>query len=175
MASIEAQVAHIWRRLGFGPGPGDVAAGVAMGTTALINDLCSRVSTNEAYWDWPIWDPGQGWEEWEEYRRYQDRIMALFADSANPLQERVNWILMGLLVISQTDEIHYPDFKKYNHALKTHALGSYNTLLDVFMRTAGIQWYLNGFENQVGHANENLARELVRRLRQLDDRFSTIT
>lgn len=36
MASVEAQVGHIWRRLGFGPTKADITAGVRLGTTGLI-------------------------------------------------------------------------------------------------------------------------------------------
>ncbi len=161
MASPEAQIAHIWRRLGFGPGPGDIAAGLAVGPQALIDDLCSRAPTTLADWDWPQWQDGDDWESWEEFGRFQDRIIEQFARSANPLQERITWILMGLLVISGTDQIQYPDFKRYTNLLKTHALGSYHSLLREVTVGAGMQWYLNGFENQVGHANENLARELM--------------
>jgi uncharacterized protein (DUF1800 family) len=161
MASAEAQIAHIWRRLGFGPGPGDIAAGLVMGPQNLIVDLCARTPTTIADWDWPQWQPGDAWEEWQEYGRFQDRIIEQFARSPNPLQERISWILMGLLVISQTDQLHYPDFKKYTNLIKQHALGSYHTLLREVTLGSGMQWYLNGFENRVGHANENLARELM--------------
>ena len=161
MASVQAQVAHIWKRLGFGPSADDVQNGVAVGPQALIADLCSRVPTTLADWNWPIWDPSQSWPEWAEYGRFQDRILEQFGRSTNPLQERISWILMGLVVISATDELHYPDFKKYTNLLKGHALGSYHQLLTQIMIGSGMQWYLNGFENEVGHANENLAREVL--------------
>lgn len=161
MASMQAQVAHVWRRLGFGPGAGDVAAGVASGPQALIAELCGRLPTTIEDWNWPLWDPSQSWPEWAEYGRFQDRIIEQFARSANPLQERISWILMGLLVISATDQLHYPDFKKYTNLIKSHALGSYHSLLRQVTIGSGMQWYLNGFENRVGHPNENLAREIM--------------
>lgn len=42
MATVEAQVARIWRRLGFGPTRADVAAGVARGPRRLIEDLLAK-------------------------------------------------------------------------------------------------------------------------------------
>ncbi len=50
---IERQVAHIWRRLGFGPTAADVDHGVAIGTRALIDDLLTSALTTPAQWKLP--------------------------------------------------------------------------------------------------------------------------
>ena len=55
MARTEAaRVAHVWLRLGFGPAPGDVAAGVASGGAGkVIDELLARETTYSGDWGWP--------------------------------------------------------------------------------------------------------------------------
>lgn len=155
MALIQRQVAHIWRRLGFGPAPDQVEAGVSVGTSALIADLCSRPATTASTWNWP--DTGH----WTDDPLFYTRNLELMAFGPNPLHERSSWILMGLLVIARNDFIHLPGLKVYANSLRTHALGSYHTLLEEITRSAAMQWYLNGFDSTREHPNENLARELL--------------
>jgi len=159
MGIAERRVAHVWRRLGFGPAYGDVEAGVAGGTAALIADLTTRTPTTAAYWNWPPALPP--FEPYEEEYLFYARNVALFADDANPLQERLTWMLMGLLVITRSDHIDFTLLKPYAETLRAGALGSYNTLLHDVTVYAGMQWYLNGFDSTKTHPNENLARELL--------------
>ena len=154
MASVEAQVAHIWRRLGFGPAPGDVEEGVAVGPQALIEDLCARPATTEATWAWPVRP------DWTEPRAYKHRLFELMATSPNPVQERVSWVLTGLLVIATQDNIGYPEMKAHWNFLRGGALGSYADLLADVTPSTGMQWYLDGINSSRTAPNENLAREL---------------
>ena len=39
---VERQVAHVWRRLGFGPTAQDLTNGAAVGPQAVITDLLNR-------------------------------------------------------------------------------------------------------------------------------------
>lgn len=155
MASVQAQVAHVWRRLGFGPDPADVDEGLAMGPQALIEDLCSRPATHPADWAWPIRP------DWTEARGYQHRLLEIMATSPNPLEERLAWILTGLLVVGTTDSVDYPQIKAHVNDLRTGALGSYAQLLAVVAPSTAMQHYLSGIDSSREHPNENLARELM--------------
>lgn len=154
MASVDGQVAHIWRRLGFGPAPGDVDAGVAVGPQALIEDLCGRPDTTEADWAWPVRP------DWTEQRAYLSRLFELMATSPSPLQERASWILTGLVVIATQDNIGYPEMKAHFNLLRAGALHSYADLLAGVVPSSGMQWYLDGINSSRTAPNENLAREL---------------
>ena len=155
MASVESQVAHIWRRLGFGPAPTDVAEGVAAGPQALIEYLCAQPATTEANWAWPIRP------DWTEEKAYKHRLLELMGGSANPVQERVAWILTGLVVIATDDHIQYKNMKAHFNILRGGALGTYTGLLTAVTPSTGMQWYLDGINSTKLHPNENLARELM--------------
>ncbi|MCE7884238.1 MAG: DUF1800 family protein, partial [Actinobacteria bacterium ATB1] len=104
MASIEQQVAHVWRRLGFGPTAEDIAWGVAAGgASATIEALLARPPTTEYDWAFPAltseWD-------WASASRFVERHLANMAHGTNPLQERISWILHGLVVVS-ADAVDY--------------------------------------------------------------------
>ena len=59
MASLEAQVAHIWRRLGFGPTRKDINAGKGMGTAALVDSLFRRPRVDFAAAGFPSASAGE--------------------------------------------------------------------------------------------------------------------
>lgn len=155
MAPVDAQVAHIWRRLGFGPEPGDVEAGVAMGPSALIDDLCARPPTTQADWAWPVTG------DWTEQGLFFHRIIELMATSAAQVQERIYWVLSGLLVIASTDLVQYNDHKEHVNLLRAWPGQPYQQLLSTVAVSTGMQEYLSGIDSVPPHPNENLARELM--------------
>lgn len=155
MASVKEQVAHIWRRMGFGPAPGDIEAGVAIGPTALIDDLLGRPLTTENQWGWPA-----SVETWEQRTQLHDRMIDFARTSPNPLQERMHWILEGLLVIAEGNAA-YKHLRDHFRRLRLGAFGSYKQLLHDVAESDGMQRYLNGTESEREHPNENLARELM--------------
>lgn len=172
MASIQTQVAHIWRRLGFGPGPGDIAAGVALGPQALINQLLALPATQSSAAEPNPW----GFPTATDYTAesvYTGRLLELMAfgpnstgsgataASYNPVQERAAWILHGLLVVAIVDSVYYADLKDHINLLRNACFGSYKQLLLDVSTRPGMLKYLNGHQNVVGHPNQNYARELL--------------
>lgn len=162
MASDRAKVAHVWRRLGFGPRPGDAGSGdidywsdPSRGPQALIDNLTARTPRPPADYGFPPSQDGT-----EDARLYA-RNIELFVDDANPLEERMTWTLMGLLVVASSDNVNWLLLKQYATALRSRALGTYDLLLREVVESPAMQFYLNGFESVVGHPNENLARELL--------------
>ena len=154
MASPEEQVAHVWRRLGFGPSPADMTYGLSIGPQALIEDLTSRATTGSAYWALPTITG------WDDPAAYMDRLFELMQTSTNPLQERMAWMMMGLLVVAYADNTANDELDQWVRACRSGCLGNYFQLLTTVASGWPMQWYLSNVFSEKGHANENLAREL---------------
>jgi uncharacterized protein (DUF1800 family) len=144
--------------LGFGPAPGDIDAGVAAGgAAAVIDDLLSRPTTTQADWHWPA-DLGN----WEDAIRWYNRLFENWAHSPGQVQERVSWILAGLLVVGATDVVQYADYQDHHNRLRAWpTAGSYKGLLQDVADTRAMQKYLTNVLSMPPHPNENLARELM--------------
>lgn len=158
MASTEERVAHVWRRLGFGPAPGDVAAGVAAGgAPAVVEDLLSRPATTQNDWQWPV-ETGT----WEDQNAWVTRLFEVWAQSPGQLQERISWMLTGLLVVGPNDFVQYAELKDHQNRLRTWPFApSYKSLLAEVAVSGPMQKYLTNIFSMPPHANENLARELM--------------
>lgn len=156
--SAEARVAHVWRRLGFGPAPGDVDAGVtAGGASAVVDQLLARPVTTLADWQWPT-DQGV----WQDSVNWFTRLCENWAQSPGQLQERVSWMLAGLLVVGATDLVQYADYKDHHARLRNWPTYSgYRALLGDVAGTAPMQKYLTNVFSVPPHPNQNLAREIM--------------
>jgi uncharacterized protein (DUF1800 family) len=152
---VETQVAHIWRRLGFGATGTDIDHGVAVGPNALIKDLMSRKLTTPAQWNFTTG------VQWQDQVTYLGQQLQLMSSSPNPLQERLAWILQGLVVVGLVDAVQFPDLKAHVARLRTNPMGSYTQLLRDTAIMTGMMQYLNGDQNSVDHPNQNYARELM--------------
>ncbi len=172
MATTQTQVAHIWRRLGLGPAADDVDAGVSVGPQALINDLLSRpamVSSagNPNPWGFPA---GTDYTAEAAYTGRMIELMA-FGPSAtgsgvtsptyNPLQERVAWILQGLVVTGIIDSTYFTDLKDHVNLLRNSVFGTHKQLLLDVSTRPGMLKYLSGYQNTRSHPNQNYAREVM--------------
>jgi uncharacterized protein (DUF1800 family) len=157
MASTEATVAHVWRRLGFGPAPGDVASGVASGgAAAAVERLLSQVSPTTTGWGWPGSPSGS-----DGLNADSDRLVELMSTNAHQLRERVAWILQGVLVLAWGAGGVDRQMEAHLDTLRAWPDLSYRDLLEKVARSEGMQWYLSGVGSMAPHPNENLARELM--------------
>jgi len=119
----ERQVAHIWKRLGFGARGSDIDGGVAVGPQALITDLLSRPLTTATDWKFTT---ATGWVGQSKFLGQQ---LSLMGSGANPLQERLAWILQGLVVVGLDGTVYFPDLVAHLLRLRGNPLGSYKKLL----------------------------------------------
>jgi uncharacterized protein (DUF1800 family) len=151
----ERQVAHIWKRLGFGATSSDIDRGVAMGPKALIDDLLSRPLTTPTDWNFTTAT------DWIGQSKFLGQQLHLMGFAANPLQERMAWILQGLVVVGIDGTVYFPDLVAHMFRLRGNPFGSYKQLLaDVTVMT-GMMKYLNGYQNSRQHPNQNYGRELM--------------
>jgi uncharacterized protein (DUF1800 family) len=152
---VERLVLHIWRRMGFGATSEDLDHGVAIGPKALIDELLHRPPTTPAHWKLPALST------WQDQAPYLGRQLELMATSPNPLQERLAWILQGIVVVGVQDEVGFEDLRSHVARLRVDPLGSYTKLLrDIAVQPAMLK-YLNGDQNSADHPNQNFARELM--------------
>lgn len=127
------------------------------GAAALVENLLARPETSQADWELPA-ELG----DWEDGTRFISRLFELWAQSPGQVQERVSWILGGLLVVAATDFVQYPDLKDHQLRLrKWKSAGSYKALLQDVGNTGPMQKYLTGIFSMPPHPNENLAREIM--------------
>ena len=152
---IERQVAHIWRRLGFGPTQADVDHGVSVGTTALLDDLLQRRLTTSAQWFFP------SATDWQGQVSYLGRQFGLMSSTTNPLQERLAWMLQGLVVVGWVNSVGVVDYRNHLARLRVNPFGSYTQLLRDTATMPAMMLYLNGDQNSADHPNQNYARELM--------------
>lgn len=167
MATVEAQVAHIWRRLGFGAVRKEINAGIAMGTGELIKTLFRKPLTPFEGAGFPAASADQN--------RHAQRQLELMAfgpsptgsattsPNYNPLQERLTWTLQGLLVVGIADSVYVEDMRKYVASLRGALKGTatYRQLVRDVITGPGMVKYLTADRNTKAHPNQNLGRELL--------------
>ena len=162
---VEAKVAHVWRRLGFGPTPKVLRSGAALGVDALIESFLAAPLVAFDRTNFP--GPNALVVE------HQSRQLELMAfgpvatgvakadPDYNPLQERISWLLQGLVVVGITDVVFQQDLVEHLAHLRGALETDYHTLLTQVVTTAGMVKYLTGDLNDRAHPNQNLARELL--------------
>ncbi len=151
----ERQVAHIWKRLGFGPTGADIDRGVAAGPQALVDDLLSRPLTTPANWNFTTAT------DWVGQNTFLGQQLRLMGTSANPAQERLAWILQGLVVVGIDGTVYFPDLVAHIMRLRGNPFASYKQLLADVTPMTGMMKYLSGYQNSRQHPNQNYARELM--------------
>jgi uncharacterized protein (DUF1800 family) len=151
----ERQVAHVWKRLGFGPTGTDIDNGVTAGPQALIADLIGRPLTAAGDWNFTT---ASDWVGQGTFLGQQLRLMGV---GANPVQERLAWILQGLVVVGIDGTVYFPDLRDHILRLRANPFGSYRQLLTDVTTMTGMMKYLSGYQNSKQHPNQNYARELM--------------
>ena len=157
-------------RFGFGPGPGDVDAGVTRGFAATAAALLNPSPD-------PAPEPDLGPEpakaakgdtagkkaRAQQLRRQEvtlttwwlDRMVATNA----PLTERLTWLWHGHFATSE-QKVRSPRLmQRQNDTLRQLGLGQFTTLAKAMMVDPAMLVWLDGQQNKTGAANENLARE----------------
>ncbi|HEX4226185.1 MAG TPA: DUF1800 family protein, partial [Pseudonocardiaceae bacterium] len=168
--SDRAAVRRLLDRFGFGPGPGDVDAGVARGfaatATALLNP--SPDSTPEPDLGAEPAKVAKGDTAAKKARAQQlrhqevtltswwlDRMVATSA----PLTERMTWFWHGHFATSD-QKVRSPRLmQRQNNTLRGLGTGQFTTLAKAMMVDPAMLIWLDGEQNKTGAANENLARE----------------
>lgn len=165
MATLEAQVGHLWRRLGFGPTRKDVVDGKAMGTAALIDALVAKPYVGWAQSAFPSDGAGQSANAGRQLELMAFGPVApgstTVSPKYNPLQERIAWTLQGLVVVGIADSVYVADMRDHVKHLRVAMGGTYRSLLRTIITRPGMVKYLTADRNTKSHPNQNLGRELL--------------
>lgn len=159
-------------RFGFGPGPGDVDAGVTRGfaatAAALLNPAPDPAAAPEPDLGAEPAKVAKGDTAGKKARAQQlrrqevtlttwwlDRMVATTA----PLTERITWFWHGHFATSD-QKVRSPRLmQRQNDTLRTLGLGQFTALAKAVMVDPAMLVWLDGQQNKTGAANENLARE----------------
>lgn len=160
MTTNRALVAHVLRRLGFGPSPSDLDTWAT--PHDVIDDLLSRapiVPTVDAPNPW-------GFSSDTSYLAtdlFATKLVQLMAYPVgnNPLQERIAWLLGNILVVSGVDGLDHACVADHVLLLRSSCYGLYSDLLLEVSKRPGMLRYLSGHVNTAEHPNQNYAREIL--------------
>ena len=159
---IRRQIAHVFRRCGFGPAPGAVAAWESQGPQALIDDLLARdtiefLSEDELFDGYDVSDDDGDYQLFAQFvRAMGDSMMT----GANPLHERMTWY-WNTHFTSSFDRASAQMIWRQYHLVREHALGHFPTLVRRITTDAAMLLYLDGSGSRGANPNENYARELL--------------
>lgn len=148
-------VAHVLRRCGFGPAPGEVDRYVDAGAAALIDELLAIDDHNSFDGDALAgYEPDDGLDDLFEV--YFDTMLS----RVNPLHERMTWYWHTHFTTN--GESSGAKFALRQHQLlRKHALGNFGDLAREITTDPAMLYYLDGSGSKGEAPNENYAREFL--------------
>jgi len=142
-------VAHLLRRTGFGPAPGEVES------HASLDDALDSVLAGATDDGAEMPDPNDG-----------DTDAAIvwwlrrLRRTPNPLHDKLVWFWHGHLT-SSADKASADMMARQHNLFRRHAAGNIRELLHAIVRDAAMLIFLDGAGSHAESPNENLARELM--------------
>ncbi len=158
--AVEANIAHLLRRAGFGGTQSDIQYYGSLGLTAAINQLLNYETItdpienqlNSMNFDFTKFADMQRW--WILRMLYTKR----------PLQEKMTLFWHGLLT-SSAQKIggpkNLPLLIQQNQFLRAHALDTFDNILLGITQDPAMMWWLDLRLSRKNNPNENYARELL--------------
>ena len=151
-----AAAAHLLRRAGFGPAPGE-AEELAAGT---VEDAIGAVLARDAH-DERLFRGVQALLGQESIERIADWWMSLILAGGAPLRERVTLMWHDHFATSDAKVGDARMMYTQNQLLREHGLGDFRVLLHRVARDPAMLVWLDGNSNKAGQPNENFAREVM--------------
>jgi uncharacterized protein (DUF1800 family) len=160
-----AAVRRLHDRLGFGPRPGDLAAGFAATATALLNPTADAVPAPDL--GAPVPRPGKDAaarkQAAQALAQQEQTLVGWWLDrmvtTAAPLTERLTWFWHGHFATSE-QKVRSPQLMlRQNETFRQQGLGDFTTLARSLIVDPAMLLWLDGQQNTVRAPNENLARE----------------
>jgi uncharacterized protein (DUF1800 family) len=146
-----ALVAHVLRRLTFGPHPGQLDEFVGLGAAGTIEQLLAAAPIEP---ERPVLGTD---DDYSLLTRWWPEVMAR-RDAG--LHEKLTWFWHGHLT-SSIDKAEPAMMLKQYELLRTNALGNFRTLLQEITIDAAMLEWLDGAWSEAEAPNENYARELM--------------
>ncbi|MCB0458732.1 MAG: DUF1800 domain-containing protein [Flavobacteriaceae bacterium] len=163
------KVRHLHNRLGFGIVSSDIANALSKTPSTYIDELIDATiamapTTPPA---WAMLDPddyaanGFTYGEDENYAFFEEAQYTFIKELLdNGIRGRLTLFWHNIIVTGFSDYGFAGYAFRYFLALQKNCLGNFKTFISEIGLDEAMLKYLNGFENIVGHPNENYAREL---------------
>ncbi len=153
-------LAHLLRRAGFGARPHEWTAYSKLGLAGTTHQLLHPEAVvdpfpallGEVQGDYVDFDSLDSIKKWWLYR---------MSHTPRPLEEKTTLFWHGHFATANYKVDHPRWMWQQNETLRTHALGSFRTLLQAVSRDPAMLVWLDGGENRKGRPNENYGRELM--------------
>jgi uncharacterized protein (DUF1800 family) len=152
-------MAHLLRRAGFGPAPGELDRRLGEGYEATVQSLLEPGGINDGLGDidkhiGDIFDFGNldDVRAWWIYRMIH---------SQRPLVEKMTFFWHGHFATANSKVGNPYLMYKQNELFREHALGSFGELLLRVAQDPAMLVWLDGSANRKAHPNENFAREVM--------------
>jgi uncharacterized protein (DUF1800 family) len=160
-----AAVRRLLDRLGFGPRPGDLAAGFTATATTLLNPAPDTVPPPNL--GAPVARPGKdaaARKQAAQALAQQELTLAgwwldRMVTTGAPLTERLTWFWHGHFATSE-QKVRSPQLMlRQNETFRQQGIGDFTTLARSMIVDPAMLLWLDGQQNTVRAPNENLARE----------------
>jgi len=152
------RIAHVFRRCGFGPRPGEVGQWRDEGAAALVESL---LANEEIYAldEENLYDGFGGPDDIDD-----DVMFATFIDQmldpVNPLHERLTWYWHTHFTSSVESSGRRYAWQQH-HLVRRLALGNFQDLAREITTNPAMLYYLDGAGSRGDNPNENYAREFL--------------
>lgn len=154
-----SRLAWLHRRGGFGVHVTDLDAAVGRGLQAELGVLTEmRAPAPDPF---AGFDPGTKDDQRQRAPEAVLRWIDHMATSTAPGQDRLTWLLHGLLVSSGEKVRSLAMMTAQISRLATGTTSTYPQLLEAITTDAAMLWYLDGRDSTAEHPNENFSRELM--------------
>lgn len=161
-------IMHLLYRAGFGPSQQNIQSFAGSSYNEVVEQLFKESETYTPI-SWASKGPGEGQKlargpKAKKQKNRQEKVdlnyrwLMHMAHGKEQLREKI------ALFWHDHFPVNIPSSRfsaSYLHIIRTHALGSFETLLSEVSKDASMLTYLNNRKNKKDHPNENFARELL--------------
>lgn len=160
------RIIHLYRRMGMGPTPAQVADGLTRNPSDLVDSLiaatASMPSPTRPYWAGFTWDDYENEGENALYEHRDDLRRTWYRDMVdNGLRAKLT-VFWHNHFVTQLEVYGCNNYLwSYFELLHRHCLGNFRTFVEEMGLTPAMLVYLNGNQNIKQQPNENYARELM--------------
>ena len=151
MDETRARIAHLLRRTGFGPHPGQVDALAGAGVNAALEAVLAAPPLRP--------DPAELGTK-DDYAQLVRWWLNVMGRPDAGLHEKMVWFWHGHLT-SSIDKASPLAMWRQHQLLRTHALGNFRTLMQQITTDAAMLGWLDGDGSVAEAPNENYSREMM--------------
>lgn len=150
----ELGAAHLLRRAGFGPLPGEAQQLASRTRLQVVQQLLGTKGRRKA-------PPAGRHDDFDSYRRMQRWWLTQMRSPKWRLHEKMALFWHDHFPSARQKIFVLKRLSQQNALFREHGLGNFRNLVYLVTRDAAMLDYLDGFDNRAENPNENYARELM--------------